>query len=929
MNPNQKEYHIGIDYGTSNSVVGVYMNGTVKIAPNHLGERVTPSIVSFILQNNEIQALVGEETITQKLDNFRNTIYEVKRFIGLSYEEFIERGFNQNLNYEIVNMNNIPKIRININGVEQFFSAIDISAYIIKKMVQNAEEFIAQKNQGVKIKKAIITVPAHFRDNQKEAVKIAAQMAGIEIARIINEPTAAALAFGLGKDLKNEKDEIDNEYNNNINNNPFSIFNSDTPIDSCSAPSPIQKIKKEEKKEWKENAMVFDLGGGTLDVTILCIFKNKTGDINFDVKVTDGDIHLGGSDFDNRLIDYCINEFCKSTGYKEEDIRADKKACKRLKIKCENAKKLLSIMNETIINIDNFYGQSDLMISMKRQKFEEELCKDLYYRIEEIIKGSLEEANLSIDQIDKVILVGGGTKMAGIKTCLGRIFKNPNKIKSNINPDEAVAYGATLNSAKIEEKDKINFNLQDIIAYKLGIETKNPDPKDPNGYIVNNMIRKFEKIPCSNEKVLRAFLNKEKPDIVLKIYEGNGKYSKDNKLLSKVSLKNLNYFGEINYKVKFSVDVNSKLTVSIKVDSLKKQMEQEIKDVTHALADKTTKKIKILKTKALTPMASINNIFKVSIQKAQEAKSPEEKIKNLNKCIKVQEDKVNNYVCFLADNETAYEFVYTSTKELFDLYIDILKLKGNEKVNVPQIINKIRLFMVNLINAIGYMEELLDMFKSLKNYGLNNEFYEIFVNFMELLNEEALKKKNNENQNYSRYYCKLYFERVFHDTRKYIEESDINQMNIEIKERFLKQKKICEDEMKKVNSFTEFIEKKLKEGKFIFGQNGQHSGFTIIGKKIEEFEENMDNLSLEQIEEVLDLYENMAASFDKSKYSLGELYCLGNIIFINSQFFGRGYNKLWKDIKRFETILENNKDATQDWIESIKDIIFTLKKEQK
>ena len=911
MNAKQKEYHIGIDYGTSNSVVGVYMNGTVNIAPNHLGERVTPSIVSFTWQNNEIEALVGEETLSQKTDDFRNIIYEVKRFIGLSYDEFIERGFDKNLNYEIVNKNGIPKIHININGVDEYYSAIDISAYIIKKMVQNAEEFIAQKSQGIKINKAVITVPAHFRDHQKEAVKLAAKMAGIETARIINEPTAAALAFGLGKDLKN-----------NTENNPYSIFNSISQDDSTSAPSPLDK-------EWNENAMVFDLGGGTLDVTILNIFKNNIGDINFNVIVTDGDIHLGGSDFDNRLIDYCIKEFCNTTGNKEADIRADKKACKRLKIKCENSKKLLSIMNETIINLDNFYGQSDLMISMKRQKFEEELCKDLYDRIEEIIYSSLEEAYLQVEQIDKVILVGGATKMAGIKVCLGRIFKDPKKIKSNINPDEAVAYGATLDSAKIEEKDKINFNLQDIVAYKLGVEVKNEDPKDKNGCIVTQIIKKFEKIPCYNEKDFKAYLTKDKPDIVVNVYEGNEKYSRDSRFLGKISMKNLGYEGEINYKIKFNVDVNSKLTVSIKVDSLGKQIEEEIKDVTHALADKTTKKIKIIKTKVLTPMISINDKIKVSQLKAQEAKTPEEKIKYLNKLIKVTEDKVNNYAIFLSDNETAFEFAYLSTKELFKKYIDILKFKGHEKVNVSEIIKKIREFMAHLISAIGYLEELLETLKVLKDIGLNNEFYEIFVNFMELLNDEALKKKVNNDQSYKRYYCKLYFERVFHDTRKYIEDSDINKMNIEIKERFLKQKKICEEEMKKVNSFAEFIERKLKEGKFVFGQNGQHSGFTIIGKKIENFEENIDNLTVEQAQEVLDLYENMVNSFDKSKYSFGELYCLGNIIFINNVFFQRGYNKLWKDINRFETILEYNKNNKElknmDWIDSIKDMIETLK----
>ena len=198
MNPNQKEYHIGIDYGTSNSCVGIFMNGTVQIAPNRLGERTTPSVVSFSSDN---KAIVGEDTISKKIDDYKNTIYEVKRFIGLSYEEFVNRGFSKNLNYEVVNINNIPKIKITLNGVDYFYSAVEISALIIKKMVQNAEDFIAEIHQGIKINTAVLTVPAHFDNNQISAVKAAANLAGIQVARIINEPTAAALAYGLGQNL--------------------------------------------------------------------------------------------------------------------------------------------------------------------------------------------------------------------------------------------------------------------------------------------------------------------------------------------------------------------------------------------------------------------------------------------------------------------------------------------------------------------------------------------------------------------------------------------------------------------------------------------------------------------------------------------------------------------------------------------------------
>jgi len=899
MNPAQKEYHIGIDYGTSNSCVGIFMNGTVQIAPNRLGERTTPSVVSFTKDN---KVLVGEDTISQKIDEFRNTIYEVKRFIGLSYEEFERRNFAKNLNYDVVNVDNIPKVRIHLNGVDYFYSAIEISAFIIKKMVENAEDFIAERHQGVKITKAVLTVPAHFDNNQISAVKAAASLAGIEVSRIINEPTAAALAYGLGQNLLAE-----DKSKKIMPKNKTNLYYSISPGDSSEAPNPFEILKEGSS----ENAIVFDLGGGTLDVTLLKIKKNMDGNVDFDVLATDGNIHLGGSDFDNRLIDFCIKEFCNATGHQEEEIRQDKKACKRLKIKCEHAKKLLSIMKETVINLDNFFGTDDLMIRISRDTFED-LCEDLYREIEKIIHSLINDYDqgMTVDNIDEVILVGGATKMTAIKKFLGKIF-SPKKVKSNLNPDEAVAYGATLDRAKMEENDKINFNLQDIVAYNLGVETLNEE--------MNVIVKKYTKIPCSKDKNFKAIVTGAKQEILINIYEGNSKLIKENKLLAKIILDKINKIGEVLYNVKFIVDVNSKLTVNIKVESLGIEKEEEIKNITHALADKSTKKIKILKSKILTPMISINSILMESMNKLQESKTDEEKIKNLGNCIKLQEDKINSYVVFLSDNETAYEYVYTSTKDLFNLYIDMFKLKQNQKVKIEDIITKIKVFMKNLIGAIGYLEELLEMFTELRSINCVNEFYEIFINFMELLNNEALSKK--ENKIYARYYCKLYFERVFYDTRKYISDFDLQNMDEKIKAKYLEQKKLNEVELKKINSFTEFIEQRLKQGKFLFGK----TGMTFIGKKIEKFEEDMESLSPEELQEVLDIYENMANSFDKSKYTIGELYCLGNIIFINGQIFKRGYNKLYKDINRFETILQHNPDANQDWIETIKDIIREIK----
>ena len=527
-----QDYCIGIDYGTSNSCVALFMNGSVQIIPNRIGERTTPSIVCFTEENKD-KALVGEETLSQKIENYRNTIYEVKRFIGLTYKDFIENEYDKNLNYEVVNKDGIPKIKIVLSGKEYFYTAEEISSFIIKKMVQCAEDFIDKNGEGIKITKAIITVPAHFTNEQKEAVKSAAKLAGIEIPRIINEPTAAALAYGIGHNLVAEDNSkglkrINTLYTSAMNNG-----------DSGEAPLAIERVQSKSQ----ENAIVFDLGGGTLDVTILNIRKNNEGIIDFEVIATDGNIHLGGSDFDNKLIDFCIKEFCKQTGNKEENVRQDKKSCKRLKIKCENAKKLLSITTETFINIDNFYGKEDLGIKITRQQFED-LCNDLYKTIKNLLVEVIDSVGKEPNEIDDIILVGGATRMAGVKNLLQSIF-GENKVKDNLNPDEAVAFGATMEAAKLEGKDKINFNLQDVIAYKLGISSFNKDTADreKNGDLMYPIIKRFSKIPSSDEKEFNTELSQNFPDLLIKVYEGIDKYVNKNTFLGEILVNNINKFG--------------------------------------------------------------------------------------------------------------------------------------------------------------------------------------------------------------------------------------------------------------------------------------------------------------------------------------------------------------------------------------------------
>ena len=893
-----KDYNIGVDFGTSNSCAGVYMNGTVKVAPNKIGERTTPSIILF--SNKE--KLVGEEALNQNNDDIINMIYEVKRFIGLTYEEFEEDGFKKYLNYNIENIDGFPKIKLMINGKVEYKSAEEISSLIIKKVVQNAEDFIAETEQieGLKITKAIITVPAHFNDNQKNAVRAAAKMAGIEIPRIINEPTAAALAFGVGHDLIAETNSKKFHYydKNNLTQMPNT-----NKTDLGVAPLVGESSKSEAK------VIVFDLGGGTLDITLLAIKKDQEGQLSFEVELTNGDTHLGGCDFDNMMIDYCIKEFCRRTNYNENEVRKDKKACHRLKIKCENSKKLLSSIYETIINVDNFYNEVDLCIKMKLPLFED-ICKELFTRINDIINEVLDEVGRNTADIDQVILVGGSTRMIGVKNLLKKIF-GEDKIKDNINPDEAVAIGATLEAAKIEINDKMNFVLQDIIPYHIGIRIFNPNINEiKKGDIMDVIIKKYSKIPCSVEKSYHLDTNKNNR-IAVKIYEGNDKYVQKNTKLGELRIDNIPKSGEIEYKIKFIIDVNGELFAQATIESLGINKEEYFRNISRAVAG--NKKMKISTNKNIGPIVGIvKSINSIKETLSKNYNNPELKNKNLIECCQYYDELISNYKTFAKYNESVFEKVFTYTQELFNLFVERIKLKGISKDNINNIIIQINEKMKNLISVIGYVEELLAVFLNIRD-SHKDEFYEILVNYMELLNNEGIERKNKKK--YSRYYSKLYFEKVFYSLKRFVIEKDLFVIDKSIKEKYEKQKAINEEELKKVNSFTNFIETKIREGKFLYGQ----TGFTMMGKKIEQFEKNMKT---EDAQDILDLFQNMVDSFDKNENSIAEAYCLANIIKINYLLYqNKDYEKLETYILRFEKIMEGREDEKYNWYEDIKNII--------
>ena len=399
---------IGIDLGTTYSCVGIWDNGKVKIIENELGNRTTPSYVAFT--NNEI--LVGELAKNQILRNPTNTIFDIKRLIGLKFDDNMVQEDIKYLPYKVIPDNKQkPLIEIQNKDVKKYHPE-QISSIILAKM-----KYIAECHFGNKITNAIITVPAYFNDSQRQATKDAGEIAGLNVLRIINEPTAAAIAYGFDK------------YN-------------------------------EEK-----NILVFDLGGGTFDVSLLTI-----DDGIFEVKATYGDTHLGGNNFDKCLLEYCLNDFKIKHNI---DLNDNKKAKLKLNLACKKAKCILSTAKNTIINIESIYNDIDLNINITRTKFEQ-LCNSLFKKTLEPIDKIFKELQMAKSEIDEIILVGGSTRIPKIQEQLSHFFDGK-KLCKNINPDEAVAYGATIQGAILSgiNDDKLeDILLLDVIPLSLGVETK-------------------------------------------------------------------------------------------------------------------------------------------------------------------------------------------------------------------------------------------------------------------------------------------------------------------------------------------------------------------------------------------------------------------------------------------------------------------------
>merc|ERR1712107_215681 len=383
LNKMGKKQAVGIDLGTTYSCVGVWQPGKVEIIANDQGNRTTPSYVAF----TDTERLIGDAAKNQVAINPTNTIFDAKRLIGRKFDESSVQSDMKHWPFDVVSEGGRPKLRVEYKNETKTFTPEEISSMVLTKMKETAEAYL-----GTEVKDAVVTVPAYFNDSQRQATKDAGVIAGLNIIRIINEPTAAAIAYGLDKKKTGDKEA---------------------------------------------NVLIFDLGGGTFDVSILSI----EGGI-FEVKSTAGDTHLCGEDFDNRLVDHFVTEFKRKH---KKDLSGNKRALRRLRTACERAKRTLSASAQANIEIDSLFEGIDFYTSITRARFEE-LCSDLFKSTLEPVEKALRDAKLDKSSINDLVLVGGSTRIPKIQKLLQDFF-NGKELNKSINPDEAVAYGAAVQAA--------------------------------------------------------------------------------------------------------------------------------------------------------------------------------------------------------------------------------------------------------------------------------------------------------------------------------------------------------------------------------------------------------------------------------------------------------------------------------------------------
>ncbi|KAH7379382.1 heat shock protein 70 family [Phaeosphaeria sp. MPI-PUGE-AT-0046c] len=485
---------IGIDLGTTYSCVANYEGTNVEIIANEQGSFTTPSFVSFTSE----ERLIGEAAKNQAAMNPENTVFDVKRLIGRRYEDEIVKKDIQSWPFKVVDQGGSPMIEVSYLGETKQFSAQEISAMVLVKMKE-----VAEVKLGMKVEKAVITVPAYFNDNQRQATKDAGAIAGLNVLRIINEPTAAAIAYGLGSG----------------------------------------------KSEKERNVLIYDLGGGTFDVSLLHI----QGGV-FTVKATAGDTHLGGQDFDTNLLDHFKKEFTRKT---KKDISGDARALRRLRTACERAKRTLSNATQTTVEIDSLFDGEDFNANITRARFED-LNQKAFSGTLDPVAQVLKDASIAKDKVDEIVLVGGSTRIPKIQKLLSDFFGGK-KLEKSINPDEAVAYGAAVQagilSGKATSAETADLLLLDVVPLSLGVAME--------GNIFAPVVPRGQTVPTIKKRTFTTVQDGQST-VQFPVFQGERVNCEDNTSLGEFTLAPIPPMkaGDAVLEVVFEVDVNGILKVT-------------------------------------------------------------------------------------------------------------------------------------------------------------------------------------------------------------------------------------------------------------------------------------------------------------------------------------------------------------------------------